>query len=58
MSREFIDAIAADDRLDAEKIFTQTMAGKIGDSLEGKRRELSNTFVKAAAMGTEEEDEV
>ena len=58
MSREFIDAIAADDRLDAEKIFTQTMAGKIGDSLEVKRRELSNTFVKAAALGTEEEDEV
>ena len=58
MSREFIDAIASDDRLDAEKIFTQTMAGKIGDSLEVKRRELSNAFVKAAAMGTEEEDEV
>ena len=58
MSREFIDAIASDDRLDAEKIFTQTMAGKIGDSLEVKRRELSNTFVKVAAMGTEEEDEV
>ena len=58
MSREFIDAIASDDRLDAEKIFTQTMAGKIGDSLEVKRRGLSNTFVKAAALGTEEEDEV
>ena len=58
MSREFIDAIASDDRLDAEKIFTQTMAGKIGDSLEVKRREFSNNFVKAAALGTEEEDEV
>ena len=58
MSREFIDAIASDDRLDAEKIFTQTMAGKIGDSLEVKRRELSNTFVKAVTVGTEEEDEV
>ena len=58
MSREFIDAIAADDRLDAEKIFTQTMAGKIGDSLEVKRRELSNTFVKTMTPETEEEDEV
>ena len=58
MSREFIDAIASDDRLDAEKIFTQTMAGKFGDSLEVKRRELSNTFVKAVTVGTEEEDEV
>ena len=58
MSREFIDAIASDDRLDAEKIFTQTMAGKIGDSLEVKRRELSNTFVKAVTVETEEENEV
>ena len=58
MSREFIDAIASDDRLDAEKIFTQTMAGKIGDSLEVKRRELSNTFVKSMKVETEEEDEV
>ena len=58
MSREFIDAIASDDRLDAEKIFTQTMAGKIGDSLEVKRRELSNTFVKAAGVAVEEDDEV
>ena len=34
MSREFIDAIASDDRLEAEKIFTQTMADKVGHSLE------------------------
>ena len=45
MSREFVDAIALDDRLEAEKIFTQTMADKVGNSLEVKRAELSNTFV-------------
>ena len=36
MSREFIDAIASDDRLDAEKIFTQTMAGKSWRLSRGK----------------------
>ena len=56
MSREFVDAIALDDRLEAEKIFTQTMADKVGNSLEVKRAELSNTFVKTVAV--EEDDEV
>ena len=56
MRREFVDAIALDDRLEAEKIFTQTMADKVGNSLEVKRAELSNTFVKTVAV--EEDDEV
>ena len=56
MSREFVDAIALDDRLEAEKIFTQTMADKVGNSLEVKRTELASTFVKSVAV--EEDDEV
>ena len=58
MSREFIDAIASDDRLEAEKIFTHTMADKVGHSLEIKRTELANTFVKTMEVETEEENEV
>ena len=58
MSREFIDAIALDDRLEAEKILTQTMADKVGHSLEVKRTSLANTFVKTMTPETEEEDEV
>ena len=58
MSREFVDAIALDDRLEAEKVFTQSMATKVGDTLEVKRKELSNTFVNSVSKDTEETDEV
>ena len=56
MSREFVDAIVSDDRLEAEKVFTQAMADKVGNSLEVKRTELASTFVKTVA--TEEDDEI
>ena len=58
MSREFIDAITAGDNLEAESIFAQTMADKVGNALEVKRTELSRTFVKNVESETEEDDEV
>jgi len=58
MSREFIDAITAGDNLEAEGIFAQTMADKVGNALEVKRTELSRTFVKNVESETEEDDEV
>tara|TARA_R100000008_G_scaffold67406_1_gene44457 strand:- start:338 stop:514 length:177 start_codon:yes stop_codon:yes gene_type:complete len=58
MSREFIDAITAGDNLEAESIFAQTMADKVGNALEVKRTELSSTFVKNVESETEEDDEV
>ena len=58
MSREFVDAIAAGNNIEAEKVFTQSMASKVGDTLEVKRKELSNTFVNSVSKDTEETDEV
>ena len=60
MSREFVDAVAAGNNIEAEKVFTQSMATKVGDTLEVKRKELANTFVKSMTVETEteEEDEV
>ena len=58
MSKEFIDAIIAGDNLEAEGIFTQAMADKVGNALEVKRTEFSNTFVKSVELETEEDDEV
>tara|TARA_B100001996_G_scaffold272135_1_gene213127 strand:- start:82 stop:267 length:186 start_codon:yes stop_codon:yes gene_type:complete len=55
MSREFVDAVASGNNIEAEKVFTQSMASKVGDSLEVKRKELSNTFVKHMTVETEEE---
>ena len=58
MSREFVDAVAAGNNIEAEKVFTQSMASKVGDTLEVKRKELSNTFVNSVSKDTEETDEV
>jgi hypothetical protein len=46
MSKEFVDAIVGGNNLEAEKAFSITMAARVGDALEVKRRELANTFVK------------
>ena len=58
MSREFVDAVSAGNNIEAEKVFTQGMASKVGDTLEVKRKELSNTFVNSVSKDTEETDEV
>ena len=58
MSREFVDAVVAGNNIEAEKVFTQSMATKVGDTLEVKRKELSNTFVYSVSKDTEETDEV
>ena len=58
MSREFVDAVVDGNNIEAEKVFTQGMASKVGDTLEVKRKELSNTFVNSVSKDTEETDEV
>ena len=45
MSREFVDSIASGNNLDAEKAFKDSIANKVGDALETKRKEVSKTFV-------------
>ena len=58
MSREFVDAVVDGNNIEAEKVFTQSMASKVGDTLEVKRKELSNTCVNSVSKDTEETDEV
>ena len=58
MSKEFVDALVDGNNLEAEKAFSITMASRVGDALEVKRRELANTFVKyqnKEADGNEED---
>ena len=57
MSREFVDAIVDGNNMEAENVFTKSMAAKVGDTLEVKRKELANTFVKSMSVSKEEEDE-
>ena len=57
MSKEFVNAIADGNNMEAENVFTKSMAGKVGSTLEVKRKELANTFVKSMSVSQEEEEE-
>lgn len=50
MSREFVDAIASSNNIEAEHAFNDAMSSKVGDALEVRRRDLANTFVKFKDM--------
>jgi hypothetical protein len=53
MSKEFVDALVDGNNIEAEKAFSITMAARVGDSLEVKRKELANTFVKSSYIDKE-----
>ena len=44
MSKEFVDAIEAGNNLEAEDEFKSSISSKVGDSLEIRRKEISQTF--------------
>ena len=54
MSREFIDAIASGNNLEAEDEFNNSISSKVGDALEFRRKEIAQTF--AGNNGLVEED--
>tara|TARA_R110001592_G_scaffold178723_1_gene419950 strand:- start:208 stop:378 length:171 start_codon:yes stop_codon:yes gene_type:complete len=56
MSKEFVDALVDNNNIEAEKAFSITMATRVGDALEVKRRELANTFVKSQEAEVNETD--
>ena len=56
MSREFVDAMEKGDNLEAENAFKNSIISKVGDALEVKRKDLSNTFVRNATTKTEVEN--
>ena len=47
MSREFVDSVALGNNVGAEKAFKDSIANKVGDALEVKRKEISKTFVSS-----------
>ncbi len=56
MDTQFVNNIASGNNVEAEKIFKDVMSQKVSDTLETKRKEMSNTFVKEPEV--EETDEV
>ena len=55
MSREFVDALAAGNNLEAENVFKNTISTKVGDALELKRKDVSKGFVSAKLKDEESE---
>ena len=47
MSKEFVDSIVSGNNIEAETVFKNSIATKVGDALEVKRKELSANFVKS-----------
>ena len=54
-TRDMIDALHKGNNLEAEKSFNDVMSAKVGSSLENKRVEVSNSFVKTP-VESEEDD--
>ena len=52
MSREFVDSVSVGNNLGAEKAFKDSIANKVGDALEVKRKEISKVFVASATGAT------
>ena len=52
-TKDIINALSNSDNLGAEKAFKDTIASKVGDALETKRKEVANTFVKTSVTQDE-----
>ena len=55
-TKDIIDALQSGDNLGAEQAFKDTIATKVGDALETKRREVANTFVKSTKVEEDGEE--
>jgi hypothetical protein len=57
-TKDIIDALSNGDNLGAEQAFKDTIAAKVGDALETKRKEVANTFVKTSVTQDSGDEEV
>ena len=54
-SKEFVDMVVGGNNIEAEGAFQHAISHKVSDALEGRRKELSATFVNTKSVETEEE---
>jgi len=54
-TKDIIDALSDSDNLGAEQAFKDTIATKVGDALETKRKEVANTFVQSSTNKVEDD---
>ena len=57
-TRELVDTITTGNNVEAERIFKDNMAARVGDKLEMQRREVANSFVKFPVNFVDQEADV
>jgi len=55
-SEDFVNALQKGDNLEAEQAFKKEMSDRIGHSLEAKRIEVANSFVKTKKVEDDAEE--
>ena len=53
MSKEFVQAIISDNNIEAEKAFNDSISTKVGQALETKRKEISQSIVSTKMVETD-----
>ena len=53
MSKEFVQAIISDNNIEAEKAFNDSISTKVGQALEIKRKEISQSIVSTKMVETD-----
>lgn len=57
-TKDLLNAIVSGNNIEAERIFQDDMANRVGDKLEMQRREVANTFVKSPVEYVDQEADV
>ena len=53
MSKEFVKAVISDNNIEAEKAFNDSISTKVGQTLEARRREISQSIVSKNMIETD-----
>jgi len=57
-TKDLLNAIVSGNNIEAERIFQDDMANRVGDKLEMQRREVSNSFVKSPIEYVDQEVDI
>ena len=57
-TKDLLNAIVSGNNVEAERIFQDNMASRVGGKLEMQRREVSNSFVKSPVEYVDQEADV
>lgn len=55
-TKDLLNAIVSGNNIEAERIFQNDMADRVGNKLEMQRRDVANSFVKSPIEDVNEED--